>query len=234
MLSLGLLMGVALAAQGNDLKSIDMVMGNGLVAAKGDVVTVLYRGNLLDGKVFDETAKKPPFAFVLGEGNVIKGWDDGVQGMKVGGRRILSVPPKLGYGDRAIGDLLPANSTLVFDITLLRVDKKGATPKVDIEELGAGTGAKAEDGKTVSVHYKGTFLNGEPFDDSYSRKAPISFKLGSGQVVKGFEDGVRGMLVGGKRKVTMPYMLAYGPNGRAPVIPPYATLVFELELVEVK
>ena len=212
-------------------QKIDMTLGQGLQAAKGDVVTVLYKGNLLNGLVFDKTDEAPPYAFELGAAKVIKGWDQGIEGMKVGGRRILSLPPEMAYGDKGMEGVIPEKSTLVFDIQLIRVDKKGAEQKLEIEETTVGTGAEAVDGKDVEVNYKGTFLNGHLFDRT--DKAPYKIKLGVTRLIKGFTDGVRGMKVGGRRKVTIPYLLAYGEKGRSG-IPPRATLVFELEVVSVK
>lgn len=227
-------MGLALAlAQPKDLVKLDTVFGTGAEAKKGDIVTVAYKGNLLTGKVFDSTEGKPPFSFVLGQGEVIEGWDKGVAGMKVGGKRVLSIPPSLGYKDMAIADI-PANSTLIFEVELFRVEKTDKSSKVEMVDTLVGGGDSVVDGKTVRVHYRGSFLNGFVFDESYKRNQPLEVKVGAGQVIKGFEDGLRGMKQGGKRKVTIPYHMAYGDKGRPPVIPAFATLVFELELVEIK
>lgn len=102
-----------------------------------------------------------------------------------------------------------------------------------IEIVQEGTGAVAEAGKTVAVHYTGTFENGEVFDSSIPRGQPIEFVLGAGMVIKGWDEGILGMKVGEKRKLTIPYTLAYGENGYGP-IPPKATLFFDVELVGVK
>lgn len=99
-----------------------------------------------------------------------------------------------------------------------------------------GKGAKAEKGKTVVVHYTGTLLDGSKFDSSFDHpdKAPIEFKLGEGAVIPGWEEGLAMMHVGSKAKFIIPSSLAYGPSGQGPVIPPYSTLVFEVELVNLK
>lgn len=97
-----------------------------------------------------------------------------------------------------------------------------------------GTGAKAEAGKTVSVHYTGTLANGKKFDSSYDRNQPISFVLGQRQVIAGWDEGIALMNVGSKVKLIIPSSLGYGPNGAGGVIPPNATLIFDTELVEVK
>lgn len=96
-----------------------------------------------------------------------------------------------------------------------------------------GTGAPAEKGKQVSVHYKGTLMDGSKFDSSYDRNQPIAFQLGVGQVIKGWDEGIALMKEGGKATLIIPYQLAYGEGGRPPVIPPMATLIFETELVSV-
>jgi FKBP-type peptidyl-prolyl cis-trans isomerase len=104
-----------------------------------------------------------------------------------------------------------------------------------IEEVKVGEGALATKGKTVSVHYTGTLTNGTKFDSSLDRGRPIEFVLGSGQVIKGWDQGIDGMKVGGKRKLTIPPELAYGARGTpGGPIPPNATLVFDVELVAVK
>ena len=104
----------------------DLVAGEGAEAAAGQSVTVHYTGWLMyggaAGKKFDSSKdRKEPFVFLLGKGQVIKGWDEGVQGMKVGGKRKLTIPPALGYGARGAGGVIPPNATLVFEVELLKV-----------------------------------------------------------------------------------------------------------------
>lgn len=107
--------------QANQIQSKDIVVGTGDVAVAGKQVTVNYTGVFADGKKFDSSLDRGvPFTFTLGSGMVIKGWDIGVEGMRVGGKRILVIPPELGYGSKDYGPI-PANSTLIFEIDLLSV-----------------------------------------------------------------------------------------------------------------
>jgi FKBP-type peptidyl-prolyl cis-trans isomerase FkpA len=101
------------------------------------------------------------------------------------------------------------------------------------EDTHAGAGAAAAAGQTVSVHYTGWLTNGTKFDSSKDRDEPFEFKLGAGQVIRGWDEGVQGMQVGGTRKLTIPPQLGYGARGAGGVIPPNATLVFEVELLEI-
>lgn len=229
------LLTAALLLQSAQLQVTDTKIGKGAEAKPGDVLTMLYKGTLDNGKVFDSNAEegKQPLAFKLGAGQVIKGWDEGLKGMKVGGSRHLVIPSAMAYGPKGIGDI-PGDATLTFDVTLIRIDKKGAKQKIEIEETAAGTGPEIKKGDNVDVHYKGTFINGTKFDSSYDRNEPFNITVGTTRLIKGFTEGVTGMKVGGKRKVTIPYTLAYGDAGRPPVIPPYSTLVFELEVVAKK
>lgn len=105
-----------------NLQKTDIKVGTGKEAKNGDQVTVNYRGSLPSGTIFDQSyGKAEPFKFVLGQGQVIKGWDLGVAGMKEGGKRKLVIPSELGYGAAGAGDKIPPNSTLIFEIELLKV-----------------------------------------------------------------------------------------------------------------
>lgn len=131
----------AVAAMGAPtvLKTIDRKVGTGALAESGQPVAVHYTGYLYDaaapdnkGKKFDSSVdRKVPFGFIVGAGRVIKGWDEGVPGMKVGGQRTLIIPPDKGYGERGAGDAIPPNATLLFDVELMSVVGKTQNAGVD-------------------------------------------------------------------------------------------------------
>ena len=108
----------------NGLIIEDLVVGEGAEAQDYNKVVVNYTGSLEDGSIFDSSLNpgREPFTFTLGVGSVIKGWDLGVKGMKVGGKRKLTIPPELGYGDQGAGDVIPPGATLIFEVDLLEVE----------------------------------------------------------------------------------------------------------------
>jgi FKBP-type peptidyl-prolyl cis-trans isomerase len=209
----------------------DLKVGTGDAVKSGDFVEVHYTGWLkADGSKFDSSVdRKKPFITPIGMRKVIQGWDEGVVGMKPGGKRKLTIPFNLAYGERGRPPVIPAKADLVFEIELLRV-----LEGVKTEDLKAGTGAEAKKGDTVEVLYTGWLKsNGKKFDSSVGGE-PFSFKLGAGQVIAGWDAGVAGMKVGGKRKLTIPAHLGYGERGAGDDIPPNSDLVFEVELLKVK
>ncbi len=230
------------------LRIADVVVGDGAEATTGAWVEVDYTGWLENGTMFDSSFKRPSaFKFQLGQGRVIAGWDQGVAGMKIGGKRRLVVPGAMAYGPHGRPPTIPANATLVFDVELKNImpprNAPAAPQKVDlttlpsglqIHEFAVGQGSAAEKGKTVMVDYTGWLEDGKKFDSSLDRPDPISFPLGQGRVIKGWDEGLEGMKVGGKRQLRIPYDLAYGEKGRPPTIPAKATLIFEVELVGVR
>lgn len=132
--------------------------------------------------------------------------------------------------------LVSALFLLMFDKGTTDVPQQGTSNQNELlkEDILIGSGKEAVSGNNVSVHYLGKLEDGTKFDSSYDRKQPFEFTLGAGEVIAGWDLGVAGMKEGGKRKLTIPSSLGYGETGSPPVIPPNATLVFEVELLKVE
>lgn len=249
------------------LKYIIKKKGTGEPARSGWSADVLYKGYFADGKIFDQAQdRKNPFSFVLGGGQVIKGWDEGVALMQVGDLLQLIIPSQLAYGKKGIPGVIPPNATLMFDVELLAVRdanivaaKIPANPLMDSKQLAANLqvskqkagdtvttesglkyvvvkrtgGATVQAGKSVEVHYSGYLLDGKKFDSSRDRGEPFEFVLGQGLVIKGWDEGIALMAVGDQLRLIIPPQLAYGDRGAGTVIPPNATLIFDVELMGV-
>jgi peptidylprolyl isomerase len=211
----------------SNLQINDTIVGTGKVISKGDIATLHYTGMFTDGKIFDSSVDGDPFTTAIGVGQLIAGWDEGLIGMKVGGKRHLVVPPELAYGDAEIPGI-PANSTLTFDVELLEV-KDG----LKITDTVAGTGKEVEIGDRIAIHYHGTLQDGTVFDSSVERGTPFQCRIGVGQLIQGWDIGIIGMQKGGKRTLVIPAELGYGDQGAGAKIPGGATLVFDVELIDI-
>lgn len=217
------------------LSYADSVVGEGAVVVNGDYIVAHYTGWLWEdgakGTKFDSSVDRgDPIVLPIGRGYVIDGWDRGIPGMHVGGKRTLLLGPDLAYGAAGSPPTIPPAATLIFDVEVLEV------PEVELEVLTAGEGAQAAHGDRLSVHYTGWFwvdgAKGEKFDSSVDRGRAYQLTLGAGSVIPGWEIALEGMQEGTKAQVIIPPSLAYGKRGRG-TIPPESTLMFEMELVEI-
>ncbi|MBN8697396.1 MAG: FKBP-type peptidyl-prolyl cis-trans isomerase [Bacteroidetes bacterium] len=215
----------------------------------GAQATVHYSGYFKDGKMFDSSVERgQPFKVKVGKGQVIKGWDEGLALLRKGEKAKLFIPYQLGYGEQGYGPI-PAKAELIFDVEIVDVQEAMVPVLYDVSKLEAkktasglsyyevkrsGSTVKAEAGKTVKVHYSGYLADGKMFDSSIERGEPIEFPLGQGMVIPGWEEGIALMNVGDKLRLVIPYYLAYGEQGREPIIPAKADLTFDVELVDVK
>jgi peptidylprolyl isomerase len=225
----------------------DAVLGTGALASGSNIVGIrysywLYSASAADHKgarIDSNLTSATPYAFTLGSGTVPKGLDQGVTGMKVGGQRTLIVPASLAFGAAGSG-LVPANAGLVFDVQLTDAQTLADAPAFGVTDTVTGTGAVAATGATANVKYSAYLYNsatadhkGILVDTNATSTTNFSFKLGGGQVIKGFDQGVTGMKVGGKRDVVMPSSLAYGTTGSG-AIPANSGMVFSVELISLQ
>lgn len=200
----------------------------------GDYVRYHYNVTLQDGKIFDSSHQKGEAKVgLIGEGRLIAGVDKGLQGMCVNERRTVTVPPHLAYGSAGAGDVVPPDTTLVFDIHLLDlwnkadlvVTKTITTPK-DCRRSVMRT-------DFVRYHYNGTLLDGVVFDSSYNRKQTYDTIVGEGWLIKGLDEALLGMCVGEIRNVVIPPFKGYGEKGLGTDVPSQATLVFDILMVDI-
>jgi peptidylprolyl isomerase len=222
--------------------------GDGPAPEEGEVVKVHFIARLADGTEFDNSyVQDKPMAFPLGQDMIIPGWDEGIALLKKGDKGKLIIPPELAFGSTGAGGVIPPNATLYFEVEL--VDILPGAPKAPAEVADAdyknndeglkyydfeeGSGDTPESGQLVTVHYTGWLTDGTKFDSSLDRAEPFTFALGKGQVIPGWDEGVATMKVGGKRQLLIPADLAYGEQGAGGVIPPNASLIFEVELLEI-
>ncbi len=223
----------------------DFEEGVGEAIVPGQIVDVHYTGWLEDDTIFDSSVGRNPIKVAVGAGEVIEGWDEGLQGMKLGGRRQLVIPAELGYGATGSGSI-PPDALLIFEMEVVGIsDGPPEAPQAvdegdftitdsglqyyDFEE---GSGDEIEAGRQVAVDYTGWLEDGTMFDSSIG-KQPFTLVVGAGSVIPGWDEGLQGMKLGGRRQLVIPAELAYGDTGGGP-IPPNAVLIFEVEIVDVQ
>lgn len=222
----------------------DIVVGEGTTTQAQDAILVNYTGRLVDGTVFYSSEEGgASYVYTLSGGMEIPGWDEGLAGINIGGKRLLIVPSELVTGEFFLG-VFPPGSSLIFEVELIGIPTLAdfLDPDLDVvttetglmfQDTIVGEGATAQEGDIVVVHYTGWLLDGTKFDSSVDRDASFEFTLSQGSVIAGWDEGVVGMNIGGKRYLVIPYDLAYGVQGSGS-IPPGATLIFEVELLEIK
>ena len=229
----------------------DLTEGSGAAAADGDTIVVHYVGvRSADGTEFDNNFDSgDPLSVVLGVGQVIKGWDQGLVGVKPGGRRQLDIPADLAYGDSPQGDIIQKGDALTFVIDVVtvipRADPSNA-PVVSIPptpnqtagsfaELVVGDGAAIQPGQTVAIQMEAfSAADGSQIDSTWTSGAPLTFVPGAGQFIPGLEKAVVGMKVGGRRQVDIPFADAFGADGNSDLgLPPSTDLIVVIDLVAV-
>ncbi|MDX1413230.1 MAG: FKBP-type peptidyl-prolyl cis-trans isomerase [Candidatus Promineifilaceae bacterium] len=229
------------------LQYYDIEEGDGDVPEEGGTVATDYTIWVKeeDGNKFIVTSKDSgPINFTVGSiDTVFPGWDEGVRTMKVGGKRLLIVPPEIALGAQGGGEI-PPDATLVLEIDLVEANAPVKMTEVDPDDytetdsglqyfdIVEGDGDMPEQGQTVIVHYTGWLEDGTKFDSSIDRGQPYTFPLGLGNVIAGWDEGVATMKVGGMRQLRIPADLAYGDAGSG-TIPPGATLIFDVELLDI-
>ena len=231
------------------LQYYDIEVGEGEEAVTGSTVTTYYsiwvQGEDEDLFIGSSDAGGPA-TFSLGPADLVfPGWDEGATGMKVGGKRFLIIPAELGLGEAGAGEI-PPGATLIMEIEMVNIIEPVLMTEVDEDQytvtesglkyydLVEGQGDSPSEGQTVVVHYTGWLEDGTKFDSSLDYGQPFSFPLGQGAVIAGWDEGVATMKVGGKRQLVIPADLAYGDEGAGATIPPGATLIFEVELLEIQ
>jgi FKBP-type peptidyl-prolyl cis-trans isomerase len=235
-----------------ELAITDITDGTGAAAASGDTLVVHYVGvRSADGQEFDNSYDRgSPFSIIIGIGQVIKGWDEGLVGIKQGGRRQLDIPPDLAYGDSPPPtDVIQAGDALSFVIDAVAIIPKpnpADAPVISIPptpnqteqtftDLIVGTGVGIEPGQTVAVQLLAfSAADGKLLDSSWEAGTPLTFVPGSGQLPPGLESAVEGMHVGGRREVDIPFADAFGEAGNTDLgLPASTDLIMVLDLVAV-
>jgi len=216
-----------------DLKMEDLKPGHGDGAATGDTVWVLYTGKFANGTEFDSTSKRDnhPYKVIIGQGQVIQGWEKGLIGMKVGMERKLSIPANLAYGDQE-KEGIPLGSDLFFDMNLVAMVKKGEERTLIQREVKEGSGRAVKAGDTVTIDYEAKIPTGEIGDTTYKPHKPITFVVGKGQAMDGIDAGVVGMKLGGKRELVVPPAL--GPTQATKMIPYDTVLTITIEVRKIQ
>jgi len=230
----------------NGLVIKDLELGSGVPVDSGYYFFAHYTGYLNNDEVFDTSHERnTPINFQLGVGQIIPAWEIGIKGMRAGGKRMLTTPPELAYGDSGIPGILPAGVTLHFEIEMIEVIKpplawdisstrtRSTESGINYNIIQNGRGNHPEPNDLVAVNYSGYLDDNSLFDSSLLRSEVFRFRVGTEYVIKGWDEIIQDMRVGEKRVVFIPPDLAYGVTGVYGIIPPNATLRFDIELIEI-
>jgi peptidylprolyl isomerase len=223
-------------------------LGNGPFIGPGDEVQIHSKGSLASNHaIIDNTLERGnPLYLKLGNNSLVKGFEEALLLLRKGDKAILNIPPALGYGNKNLG-IIPPNSTLIFEIEIVDVKKTEnyvlqpsstadtlRTPSgLAYFFLNPGKGENAKPGQTVLVNYCGQLPNGKQFDCTYNTGQPFSLVIGKAQVIKAWDEILPKMNKGSKIRLIVPPPMAYGAQGLPPHIPPNATLLFDLEVLEI-
>lgn len=209
-------------------------IGDGATVDRGQVATISCTTYLENGDLIESSKE---YTFPAGIGKVIMGWDEAVGTMQVGGQRKLIIPPYLAYGAAGRPPDIPPDATLTTYIELLRLVPEQTTDQnVKYYDMVDGFGDIVQNGDTLVVNYTGWLqADGTKFDSSLDEgREPFEFVIGQGNVIKGWDNGLLSMGVGGKRVLIIPPEMGYGDQGNGSKIPGGATLIFEIELLEAR
>jgi FK506-binding protein 9/10 len=232
------------------LKVTEVIEGEGATPVKGDIVTIHYTSWYLDGDEIESTVKNgQPVKFVMGAGQLIPGLEEGVVTMRKGGKRILVLPPALAYGEEGLPPVVPPGKWVKFEVEVVDIEP-GPPPLLPWNDAGmdlvvtptglqyvefeVGKGDAPTLGGTVVVQYSGFLADGTLFDSSYRQGYPVEFEVSAKRLIPGWVEGLLTMRAGGRRKLIVPPFLAYGAKGYGKTIPPDATLIYDIELLEVR
>lgn len=245
------------------LQFLDDSLGTGREAKENDLCTIHFAGwivndtsklfsdwradqNKMQFSIGDSKLRNQPLKFVIGTNSFIKGSDEGIYGMKIGGKRTIVIPSKLAYGEAGIGPV-PPNTDLKVVVELVDVKDRVVVEMWDVPEsliketlsglkyaiVVEGEGANADSGKVVTVNYSGFLLDGTKFDSSVERDEPFSLILGMKQVIPGWEEGLKFMKKGSKVRLIVPPQLGYGAT-EVGKIPANSTLIFDVEMIDIQ
>uniref|UniRef100_A0A8C6SCB7 peptidylprolyl isomerase n=1 Tax=Neogobius melanostomus TaxID=47308 RepID=A0A8C6SCB7_9GOBI len=202
-------------------------------AVASDFVRYHYNGTLLTGDMFDSSyLRNATYDTYLGQGDLIEGMEEGLLGMCVGERRVVIVPPFLGYGENGSGSTVPPQATLVYEVLMVDVFNSKDNLTVTVKEVPESCSRRSKRGDFIRYHYNGTFQDGTPFDSSYQRNSTYNTYIGKGYVMKGMDQALQGLCIGEKRRIIIPPHLAYGESGVGDLIPSWTVLVFHIHVID--